>query len=132
MKNFKHTSIKTGITLAVVALFSAGNKIDKASNISAILQSQNTMDQLPSAVNKAFKQGEVLTYRMHYGMLNAGVAVLEVKPDLIEVSGRKVYHIVGSGYTIGSTDWFFKVRDRYETYMDKDAMLPWLVCSPCR
>jgi hypothetical protein len=63
---------------------------------------------------------------MHYGMMNAGVAVLEVKPDIIEVSGRKVYHIVGSGYTIGSTDWFFKVRDRYETYLDKDAMLPWL------
>lgn len=126
MKNFKYISIKTGIALAVIALFSAGNKIDKASNISEIIQSQHSADQLPTAVNKAFKQGEVLTYRMHYGMLNAGVAVLEVKPDLIEVSGRKVYHIVGSGYTIGSTDWFYKVRDRYETYMDKDAMLPWL------
>lgn len=126
MKNFKHITIKAGITLAVVALFSAGNKIDKASEIAKAFPNQIMADPLPSAVNKAFKQGEVLTYRMHYGMLNAGVAVLEVKPDLIEVSGRKVYHIVGSGYTIGSTDWFFKVRDRYETYMDKDAMLPWM------
>jgi len=126
MNKIKHISIKTGITLAVITLFSAGHKIDRASDISQTIQSQTNVDQLPSAVNKAFKQGEVLTYRMHYGMLNAGVAILEVKPDLIEVSGRKVYHIVGSGYTIGSTDWFFKVRDRYETYMDKDAMLPWL------
>jgi len=63
---------------------------------------------------------------MHYGMINAGVAVLEVKPDIINVNGRKVYHIVGTGYTTGTTDWFFKVRDRYETYMDKDALLPWL------
>ena len=68
----------------------------------------------------------MLTYRMHYGILNAGIAVLEVKPNLIEVSGRKVYHVVGSGYTIGSTDWFFKVRDRYESYIDRDAMLPLL------
>lgn len=128
MQTIKHISIKAGIILAVIALFSAGYKVDRTSDISeAILtQSQINTDQLPSTVNKAFKQGEVLTYRMHYGMLNAGVAVLEVKPDLIEVSGRKVYHIVGSGYTIGSTDWFFKVRDRYETYIDKDAMLPWL------
>jgi hypothetical protein len=128
MQTIKHISIKGGITLAVIALFSAGYKVDKTSDISEAIQTQSQInaDQLPTAVNKAFKQGEVLTYRMHYGMLNAGVAVLEVKPDLIEVSGRKVYHIVGSGYTIGSTDWFFKVRDRYETYMDKDAMLPWL------
>ncbi len=126
MQTIKHISIKVGVITAVIALFSAGYKVDKASDISEAIQTQTGTDGLPSAVNKAFKQGEVLTYRLHYGMLNAGIAILEVKPDLIEVSGRKVYHIVGSGYTIGSTDWFFKVRDRYETYMDKDAMLPWL------
>jgi hypothetical protein len=126
MKKIKHISIKAGISLAVVALFSAGNKIDKTSEIAQSIGSYSNSEQLPSNPNKAFKAGEVLTYRMHYGMMNAGVAVLEVKPDIIEVSGRKVYHIVGSGYTIGSTDWFFKVRDRYETYLDKDAMLPWL------
>ena len=126
MKNIKHISIKAFVSIGVIALFSAGNKIDKASEISQNIDQYLTTDQLPSTSNKAFKEGEVLTYRMHYGMLNAGVAILEVKPNLIEVSGRKVYHIVGSGYTIGSTDWFFKVRDRYETYMDKDAMLPWM------
>ena len=86
----------------------------------------NSIEPLPSQKNIAFKEGEVLSYRMHYGSLNAGVAILEVKPDLIEVNGRKVYHIVGNGFTVGSADWFFKVRDRYETYMDKDALLPWL------
>lgn len=128
MTNIKHISIKACLSLGVIALFSAGNKLDKASEISQSIEpyiNTNTA-QLPTTSNKAFKEGEVLTYRMHYGMLNAGVAILEVKPDLLEVSGRKVYHIVGSGYTIGSTDWFFKVRDRYETYMDKDAMLPWM------
>jgi hypothetical protein len=83
-------------------------------------------DKLPSQINTAFKEGEVLTYRLHYGALKAGVAVLEVKPDIIDVNGRKVYHIVGNGFTTGSTDWFFKVRDRYETYLDKDALIPWL------
>lgn len=83
-------------------------------------------DQLPVKNNVAFKEGEILTYRMHYGFINAGVATLEVKPEILNINGRKVYHIVGTGYTTGTTDWFFKVRDRYETYMDKDALLPWL------
>jgi len=82
--------------------------------------------ELPSRKNIAFKEGEILSYRLHYGIINAGMAILEVKPNIIEVNGRKVYHIVGSGYSTGSTDVFFKVRDRYETYMDKDALLPWL------
>lgn len=82
-------------------------------------------EPLPLKNNIAFKAGEVLTYRMHYGLLDAGEAVLEVKPDLKSFGDRKVYHIVGNGYTTGTTDWFFKVRDRYETYMDKDALLPW-------
>jgi hypothetical protein len=92
----------------------------------SISSSSESVDKLPVKSNTAFREGEVLTYRLHYGMINAGVAVLEVKPDLIHVNGRKVYHIVGTGYTTGTTDWFFKVRDRYETYMDKDALLPWL------
>lgn len=82
-------------------------------------------DQLPVKNNLAFKAGEQLTYRLHYGLIDAGEAVLEVKPDLKDFGGRKVYHIVGNGYTTGTTDWFFKVRDRYETYLDKDALLPW-------
>lgn len=126
MKSAKKISIKLLVTLVIMSLFSLGKKSDKASEISEIFLSTSKVEQLPLASNKAFKEGEVLTYRMHYGILNAGIAVLEVKPNLIEVSGRKVYHVVGSGYTIGSTDWFFKVRDRYESYIDKDAMLPWL------
>lgn len=83
------------------------------------------VEQLPEQINTAFKEGEVLSYRLHYGFINAGEAVLEVKPQLIELKGRKVYHIVGNGYTTGTTDWLFKVRDRYETFLDKEALLPW-------
>jgi len=81
--------------------------------------------QLPFKKNSAFREGEELQYRLHYGLIDAGEAILQVKPELMEFGGRKVYHIVGRGYTTGSTDWFFKVRDRYETYLDKEALLPW-------
>lgn len=76
--------------------------------------------------NKAFKAGEVLEYRVHYGFVDAGEARLEVKPDIRPISSRNCYHIVGTGNTKGAFDWFFRVRDRYETYLDADAIMPWV------
>jgi hypothetical protein len=93
-------------------------------------QTKDKVD-LPDKPNDAFKAGEVLSYRLHYGVMDAGVAVLEVMPEIQEISGRKVYHIVGNGYSKGTFNWFFKVKDRYETYLDKDAMVPWYFVRRC-
>jgi len=86
----------------------------------------NGRTSLPVKTNFAFKPGEVLSYRVHYGFVDAGVAIIEVKPEIEEIAGRKVYHVVGNGYSKGAFDFFFRVRDRYESYIDKDALLPWL------
>jgi hypothetical protein len=126
MKTIKKILVKSSAALAVVVLCSADFNPSRMLSLSESTYAPNIFDALPVKSNTAFLPGEVLTYRLHYGMLNAGVAVLEVKPDLIEVNKRKVYHIVGSAYTTGTTDVFYKVRDRYETYMDKDALMPWL------
>ena len=76
--------------------------------------------------NRAFKPGEKLTYRLHYGIIDAGEATLEVKTSKQKVGGRKLLHMVGTGRSKGTFDFFFKVRDRYETYMDAEALFPWL------
>lgn len=121
----KHLALKVAVVAAAVVLSSAGFMPDRVQSLSNVTAGEE-IAELPKRPNTAFKEGEVLTYRMHYGLINAGVAVLEVKPDLIQVNGRNLYHIVGTGYTTGTTDWFFKVRDRYESYVDKDALIPWL------
>ena len=59
-------------------------------------------------------------------MIDAGEAVLEVKKTTKTVKGRNLLHMVGTGKTLGSFNWFFKVRDRYETYLDKDGVFPWM------
>jgi len=81
---------------------------------------------LRSINHNAFVAGEQLEYRIHYGVINAGTAKLEVKPLNKKIAGREVYHIVGSGKSKGAFDWFFKVRDRYETYLDVDGVFPWM------
>ena len=117
MNLLKHITV-TGLTSCMIlALCSAKHYTAKT---------DYPKKELPIKSNGAFKAGEILSYRLHYGLMDAGVISVEVKPDILEVGGRKVYHIVGNGYSKGTFDWFFKVRDRYESYIDKDAMVPWL------
>lgn len=93
-------------------------------DIPQVTEKENT--QLRSINNKAFKAGEELNYRLHYGVINAGTAKLEVKKMDKKIAGREVYQVIGSGRSRGAFDWFFKVRDRYETYLDVDGIFPWL------
>jgi len=104
---------------------------DALTQVPEALTIQGQKVDLPSRTNEAFKSGESLTYRLHYGFMDAGVAVLHVMPEIKEIGGRKVYHIVGDGYSKGSFDWFFKVKDRYETYLDQDALVPWYFLRRC-
>ncbi len=71
----------------------------------------------------AFKAGEWLKFRMHYGALNASYATLHVKSDKID--GVPVYHVVGKGKTTGWASIFFKVDDTYESYFGKDDGKPY-------
>ncbi len=81
---------------------------------------------LPRISNGAFAPGEVLEYRVHYGFIDAGEARLEVSKEYKDFGGRKCYHVIGTGKSMGAFDWFFKVRDSYESYIDTQALVPWL------
>jgi hypothetical protein len=65
----------------------------------------------------AFDVGEWFKFRIHYGLVNAGYATMEVKEATI--NNKKVFHVVGRGYTTGMSRFFFKVDDLYESYFDK-------------
>lgn len=81
--------------------------------------------KLRTVQNQAFLPGETLKFRIHYGFMDAGEATLEVKPAIESFAGRNCYHVVGTGKSTGAFDWFFKVRDRYESMVDTSAMIPW-------
>ncbi len=55
-------------------------------------------------INNSFTVGEKLTYRLHYGIIDAGEAVLEVKESKIKAKGRDLYRIVGTGRSIKAFD----------------------------
>ena len=72
----------------------------------------------------AFTSGEWFRFKMSYSnWLKAGNATLTVKDAKID--DKEVYHVVGKGWTTGMIKWFFKVKDKYESYFDKDSIIPY-------
>ena len=79
----------------------------------------NSFDQRENA----YTTGEWLKIRIHYGVVTAGYATLEVKEST--KNNKKVHHVIGKGWTIGMTKFFFKVDDNYESYFDKETGKPY-------
>ncbi|WP_264535417.1 DUF3108 domain-containing protein [Flavobacterium sp. N1736] len=82
-----------------------------------------TVLSFDSQKEDAFDTGEYFKFRIHYGIVNAGYATLEVKDATI--NNKKVFHAVGKGYTTGMSKFFFKVEDLYESYFDKQSGEPY-------
>jgi hypothetical protein len=79
--------------------------------------------------NNTFLPGEFLKYRVFYdswmtSWMTAGFGTIEVDPLFETTNGRETYHITVKGNSAGIFSTFFKVRDRFETYIDKEAMMP--------
>ncbi len=76
--------------------------------------------------NKAFNPGEKITYKVVYNWnslwLNAGEVTFSVSDAVF--GSDKVYHVMGEGSTYKSYDWFYKVRDTYESYINQQTMRP--------
>lgn len=70
--------------------------------------------------------GEKLKYKVYYTWAGiyvpAGEAVFSNK--LERYMNRPVYHVTGFGQTYKSYDWFYKVYDTYESFIDTATMLP--------
>ncbi len=86
----------------------------------ALLIIQSSFSQEESA----FDTGEWFKFKMSYsGWMKAGEATLKINEDVID--NKPVYHVIGKGKTTGAIKWFFKVKDRYESYFDKQTGLPY-------
>ena len=64
-----------------------------------------------------FSPGERLIYKVRWGIFPAGTVTFEVKP-VTRVNQVLCYHFVMTAETNAFVDKFFKVRDRYESFID--------------
>ncbi|MGI9192312.1 MAG: DUF3108 domain-containing protein [Chitinophagaceae bacterium] len=76
--------------------------------------------------HRAFRSGEELNYKVYYTWGGAYVGAGEARftATLNQLENKPVWHVQGEGHTYPSYDWFFKVRDLYESYIDTATGLP--------
>lgn len=82
-----------------------------------------------SVENTAFQRGEFLKYRVFYDSwisywLTAGYGTMEISPEQVSVKDRPAYHIIVNGTSANVFNLFFKVRDKFETFVDEEALVP--------
>lgn len=79
-------------------------------------------NQACSVYNHTFTAGEELTYKIYYNLNFVWIPAGEVVFSVRDVGSQ--YHISAVGETYSSYEWFFKARDSYEVYIDKQSLLP--------
>jgi hypothetical protein len=72
----------------------------------------------------SFKIGEELSYKLKYGFFTAAEANIKVMESDRKFEGQ-AFHIVADSKTAGTFDIFYKVRNRYETYVDRKTLQPY-------
>jgi hypothetical protein len=76
--------------------------------------------------NQAFQTGESITFKVYYTLagvyIAAGEATFTVAQE--DLGGKPVYHVTGAGKNYSFLDNFFKVRDKYESYIDTATLQP--------
>ncbi len=121
----KDALIKRWFLLGVGLLFlTAHRPIDTVVSDST----STAMEQVPyepcRMENNTFEDGEEIVYKIYYNWNFVWLAAGEVKFKVEDLGDR--YHLSAHGRTYKSYEWFFTVRDYYDTYIDKETLLPYI------
>ncbi|HLO82497.1 MAG TPA: DUF3108 domain-containing protein [Chitinophagaceae bacterium] len=77
--------------------------------------------------NKVFLNGERITFKVFYSVIGifieAGTAQFSLNKEVLD--NKTYFHAVGDGFSNPRYDWIFKVRDRYESYLDTNTLRPY-------
>lgn len=72
--------------------------------------------------NTTFQNGEKITYKIYYNLNFVWVPAGEVVFRIFDEGNQWHYQAIGSTYP--SYEWFFSVRDEYNSWVDKNTLLP--------
>ncbi len=94
--------------------------------MSALVQQVQPPVDFCNIRNTTTQDGEEIRYTVFYSaaglFVNAGEA--SFTNNLEKLNGKTVFHMVGEGQSNSRYDWIYKVRDRYESFIDTATMQP--------
>lgn len=90
--------------------------------------SKQTGDEFCAGIrNSAWQSNETINYTVYYTLAGmyvpGGEATFNI--GLERYNGKPVYHIIGEGKTNSFFDGLFKVRDKYESFIDTNSLQPY-------
>ena len=85
---------------------------------------------LPIVENNVFQRGEKVKYRVFYDSwltsgITAGTGTITVHHSIKQFHGRNTYYMGIEAKSVGLFNFFFKVRDTFESWIDEEYMVPW-------
>jgi hypothetical protein len=95
------------LTIFLIALLSAGAQ------------------ELPLKKEPVFQPGEILQYKLRYGIITAAEGTIKVLNSDLKFDNKPTYRLVVDAKTSGTFDIFYKVRDHYDSYIDKEDLTPY-------
>ena len=81
--------------------------------------------ELPFVKDPVFQIGEVLKYKLKYGFITAAEGTLKVLDSDLKFDGKPTYRLSVDGVTSGTFDVFYKIRDHYDSYIDRGDLKPY-------
>ncbi len=93
--------------------------------IGTFLTNQLYAQELPVKKEAVFQPGEVLQYKLKYGFITAAEGTLKVFDSDMKFDGKPTYRLSVDAETSGTFDVFYKVRDHYDSYIDKVELTPY-------
>lgn len=81
-------------------------------------------DIYPVVKNDSFTRGEVIEYKMSYGIFNVGKGTTRIDKQKFKINNRDCYKVDVFGRTVGMVDWVADVDDQWGAYIDTAALVP--------
>ncbi len=90
------------------------------------IKAQDKKVSYSSNVEACYVPGEKLIYTLAYDwlLLNVDVATVDLSVNKSYIFGKECLHLKGTGITTKNWDFFYKVRDIYESWIDPVTLRP--------
>jgi hypothetical protein len=81
-------------------------------------------DLFPLVRNESFTRGEVLEYKMSYGIFTIGKGSTVIHDSYFKMNNRDCFKVDVYGQTTGMVNWVADVNDQWGAYIDTISIVP--------
>jgi hypothetical protein len=81
-------------------------------------------DIYPAVRNESFVRGEVLKFKMTYGIFTVGRGSATIHPNYFKLNNRDCYKVDVFAETVGMVNWVTDIKNQYGAYVDTAAIIP--------